>query len=83
MSALTNQYFNFIKQAGYKYWKDGLGYYFDNGSRRFSVMKTGPIFQCYFNVKDNGAWVLKDKSNGILDFDQCLIWVTNNIRKSI
>jgi hypothetical protein len=79
---LTTQYFNFIKQAGYEYSKDDLGYYFDSGLKKFSIMKTGSMFECYYNVKQsNGGWGLKDKQLGIFDFVQGLRWVLTKIQQ--
>lgn len=82
-SQITNQRMQFIKKAGYQYSKDDLGFYFDNGKQRFSIMKTGPIFQCYQNIKTESGWVLKQRSNGILQFDECLTWILNIIQRGI
>jgi hypothetical protein len=78
---IITQYFNFIKQAGYKYSKDNLGYYFDNGLKRYSIMKTGPMFICYFNIKVNSGFVLKDKSNSTINFEDTLRWVLLKIQQ--
>lgn len=79
---LTTQYLNFIKQAGYKYSKDDLGYYFDNNLKKFSIMKVGPVFECYYNIKQgSGVWSLKEKKIGFLDFVQGLRWVLEKIQQ--
>jgi len=80
---LTRQYMQFIQQAGFKYSKDNLGYYFDNGTKRFSIMKTGPVFDCYYNIRVNGGWVLKLKKPGVLEFQMCLRWILDVIQKGI
>lgn len=79
---LTTQYFNFIKQSGYEYSKDDLGFYFNNGLKRYSIMKTGPFFTCYYNKQEKSQWILKDKSMSMTDFVQCLIWVLKSIQTS-
>jgi hypothetical protein len=78
---ISKQYFKFIEQAGYLYSKDNLGYYFDNGMKRFSIMKTGPSFQCFYNKKSGQGFVLKAKSTNFIDFNHCLQWVLTNIQK--
>jgi hypothetical protein len=78
---ITTQYLNFIKQAGYQYSKDVLGFYFDNGLKKYSIMKNGPLFQCYYNQKNGTGWALKAKSNTMFQFDECLKWILNNIQK--
>ena len=78
---VTRYYMNAIKQYGFQYSKDDLGYYFDNGKSKYSIMKHGPIFQCYLNIKVETNWVLIGKSNGILEFNECLKWVMNSIQK--
>ena len=77
---LATQYFNFIKQAGFKYSKDDLGFYFDNGLKRFSVINTGPFMQCFYNKKQRNKWVLQDKSKSTTDLIQCLMWILKNIQ---
>jgi len=78
---VTKQYFTFLEQAGYQYSKDNLGYYFDNGTNRFSIMKTGPLLMCYFNKKIGKSWNLKSKSQSFLDFNLCLQWILTQIQK--
>lgn len=79
---MTNQYFSFIKSSGYQYSKDDLGIYFDNGKNKFSIMKNGHIFQCYFNQKNTNGWTLKDKSNSFFNFIEALQWVLTTIQKN-
>ncbi|MFW6008416.1 MAG: hypothetical protein ACOCP8_04030 [archaeon] len=79
---IIHQYHQFIKQTGYKYSKDDLGFYFDNGKNKFSIMKSGPSFICYFNVRENNDWILKSKSHMMLQFDEGLRWVLTNIQKN-
>jgi hypothetical protein len=75
------QYFDFIKAAGFDYSKDNLGFYFDNGLKKFSVIKTGPFMQCYYNKMEKDKWVLKDKSQSTSDILVCLMWILKNIQE--
>lgn len=77
---LVKQYRYIIKQAGFSMSENALGYYYDNGLKKFSIMKTGPIFICYYNINQNGIWILKQKSNGLLQLDMCLQWIVNLIQ---
>lgn len=78
---LTKQYGKFLQQVGFKYSKDDLGYYYDNGIKRFSIMKCGSIFNCFYNIKVNDNWVLKDKKQGIIKYEICLRWILDNIQR--
>lgn len=78
---LAKQYGQFLQQAGFKYSKDNLGYYYDNGTKRFSIMKCGPLFNCFYNIKINNNWVLKGKKNGIMQYEICLRWILEIIQK--
>ena len=75
------QYMNIIKQADFEYSKDNLGYYFDNGLKKFSIMKSGPLFSCFYNKKSDAGWILKAKQMGILDFGEGLHWIILQIQK--
>jgi hypothetical protein len=75
----NSQYFKTIKQAGYEYSKDSLGYYFTKGDKKFSIMKSGPLFKCYYNINNNGQWILQDNKSDFFDFEQCLIWILQKI----
>lgn len=77
---IISQHFNFIKQAGFSYSKDDLGFYFDNGLKKFSVIKTGPFMKCYYNKNEKDQWVLKDKSQNTTDILQCLMWIFAHIQ---
>lgn len=77
---LARQYMQFIEQAGFKYSKNVLGYYYDNGIKKFSIMKTGPVFVCYYNINVNGTWTLKQKSQNLLQFEICLKWILDIIQ---
>ncbi len=80
---LNKQYLEFIKTAGYNSSKDTLGTYFDNGMHRFSIMKTGTIYQCYLNEKSVNGWVLKKKSNNFFNFIDALRWILMIIQRGI
>jgi hypothetical protein len=79
---LVNQLFQFIKQAGYSYSKDDLGFYFDSGLKRFSIMKTGPFLKTYYNVKEKGKYKLKDKLASTMNLFECLQWILKKIQQS-
>lgn len=78
---LTKQYLNHIKNAGYQYSKDDLGYYFDNGKEKFSINKTGPFYKCFYNIRKNNTWELKNRKNPTMDFNDCLVWILLNIQQ--
>lgn len=80
---LVQQYRKIIRQAGFNESKNVLGYYYDNGLQKFSIMKTGPIFICYHNINTNGVWTLKQKSTGLLQLDICLQWIVNIIQNNL
>ena len=72
---IVSQYFKFIQDSGYKYWKDPLGFYFERGLKRFSVIKIGPFLDVYYNLKENGKFVLQEKVTGKIQLLECLIWI--------
>lgn len=79
---LTKQYMGFIKQADFEYSKDKIGYYFDNGIKKFSIMQSGPLFNCFYNKKnDNNEYVLVDKRIGEFEFSNCCAWILSHIQK--
>lgn len=80
---LTKQYMQFIEQAGYKDYNDNLGYYFDNGIKKFSVMKSGPVFNFFYNKKVDGAWILQLRKMGMLNFEECLRLILDCIQKEV
>jgi len=72
---LVNQYFKYIKDAGYKYWKDDMGFYFEAGIKRFSIIKVGPFLDVYYNKKENGKYTLQEKITGKIQLLECLQWI--------
>jgi DNA-binding transcriptional regulator YhcF (GntR family) len=80
--AMVNQYFKMIKQSGYVYSKDSNGSYFDNGTKRFSVIKTGPFMTTYYNKKKSNRWVLQDKMTATLKTIDCLQWILKKIQSN-
>ena len=80
---MVNQYFAMIKNAGYKYSKDELGYYFDNGLKRFSIMRTGPFVQAFYNKREDGNWKLQDKQTTTIQLYESLQWILQKIQSGV
>lgn len=72
---LINQYFKFLKDSGYTYWKDKLGFYLSRGVKRFSVIQIGPFLDVYYNKKENGKYVLQEMLKGQISLLECLKWI--------
>ena len=72
---MVNQYFKYLKDMGYKYWKDDMGFYFEAGIKRFSVIKIGPFLDLYYNKRINGKFTLQEKETGKLRMIDCLQWI--------
>lgn len=72
---LINQYFKFLKDSGYIYWKDKLGFYLSRGVKRFSVIQIGPFLDVYYNKKENGKYVLQEMLKGQISLLDCLKWI--------
>ena len=72
---MINQYFKFLKDSGYIYWKDKLGFYLERGIKRFSVIQIGPFLDVYYNKKENGKYVLQEKITGQISLLVCLRWI--------
>lgn len=72
---MINQYFKFIQDSGYKYWKDKIGFYFERGIKRFSVIRIGPFLDVYYNKKENGKYTLQEKITGQISLLVCLRWI--------
>ena len=73
--------FSFIKLKGYTQSKDVLGFYFDKGDRKLSIMRNASWFICYHNVKVNDSWQLVNKSQIFDNFGSALLWVAREIEK--
>jgi hypothetical protein len=80
--AMVNQYFKFIKQAGFAYSKDSNGFYFNNGTKMFSIIKTGPFMATYYNKKKSNKWILQDKYKSTLKLIDCLQWILKKIQSN-
>ena len=72
---LINQYFKFLKDSGYLYWKDKLGFYLSRGIKRFSVIQIGPFLDVYYNKKEEGKYVLQEMLKGQISLLECLKWI--------
>jgi hypothetical protein len=71
----TTEFFMEIKRHGYTRSQDNLGLYFDKGEKRFSCMKHGHMFICYFNKKVNNEWNLQSKSTEFSNVENALRWI--------
>jgi hypothetical protein len=80
---MVNQYFKFIKEAGYDYSKDSNGYYFNNGTNMFSIIQTGPFMATYFNKNKSNRWILQDKRAATLNLIDCLQWILKKIQNNL
>ena len=80
---MVNQYFKYIQDSGYRYWKDNLGFYFERGKKRFSVIQVGPLMDVYYNIKQNGKYTLKEKLTGQVLLFNCLRWIYDKSRETI
>lgn len=81
MIKINNAYYNIIKQAGYKYSKDNMGFYFDNGINKFSIIVIGNIYEFYFNKYENGIYNLIDKQVGVIDLNVILLKIIQIIQE--
>lgn len=72
---IINQYFKFLKDSGFKYWKDKLGFYLERNLQRFSIIQIGPYYDVYYNKKENNAFILKDKLTGQISLIKVLQWI--------
>lgn len=72
---IINQYFKFLKDSGFKYWKDKLGFYLERNLQRFSVIQIGPYYDVYYNKKENNQFVLKGKLTGQISLLKVLQWI--------
>lgn len=72
---IINQYFKFLKDSGFKYWKDKLGFYLECNLQRFSIIQIGPYYDVYYNKKENNVFILKDKLTGQISLIKVLQWI--------
>lgn len=70
---------SFFKKLGYKYTKDPNGMYFDKDNIRISVMKCGPIYNCYINEFKSGKFVLIEKQLNLLNLEFVNNWMMTKI----
>lgn len=78
---INRQYFDIIKSKNYAYSKNEMGYYFDHDDKKFSIIKTGPYMQCFYNKRINDNWQLQSCSNHMTDINLCLNWIINKINE--
>lgn len=78
--SFNRQYFDIIKNNGFKYSKDAMGYYFDKDDEKFSIIKTGPYCQCFYNKLIDNTWKLQKNSYHLTNFNDCLIWIIENLK---
>lgn len=70
-----------IKAHGYKMTNDKMGIYFDYNNKKFSIIKTGEIYNCYCNEKskEDSKYELQDTYYSQILLKQCLYWILNKI----
>ena len=51
MNGEEKNYINILKMKGFVLTKDKMGMYFDKGNKKFSIIKIGDIYNCYFNER--------------------------------
>jgi hypothetical protein len=74
--------FRIIKAHGYKVTSDKMGTYFNNGDKKFSIIKIGDIYNCYYNKKvSERDYELKESFLSQILMKQCLFWIVNNLNK--
>lgn len=80
---MINLYFKLMKESGYRYWKDKLGFYFERGIKRFSAIRIGPYFDVYYNKKENGKYVLQEKITAQISMLTVLVWIFERSKNSL
>lgn len=68
---------------GFQSYKDVLGTYFTKTTHKFSIMKHGNAFICYYNMHKNNQWVLTAKSGVFQNYAQALHWVYERASKAL
>lgn len=66
-------------QFGYKFHKDGLGYYFDKHKERLTIQKIGTYYNVYRNKLSNGQFILVNKQMNLIDLNFVKRWVLQNL----
>lgn len=79
----VNDLYRMIRTYGFKISKDELGYYFDNGPHKFSIIKTGPFMKVYYNVLNVNHYELQDRLNTTMRMIDCLEWILKKIQREI
>lgn len=79
----VNELYKLIRNYGFKISKDELGYYFDNGPHKFSIMKTGPFMRVYYNILNVNHYELQDKLDTTIRMIDCLEWILRKIQKAL
>lgn len=82
MTPTERQLTQLIKAQGYKITSDKMGIYFKGHSNMFSFIKTGDIYNCYYNKNIDGEYQLQDKLQSQIMLDVCLRWVLSKISQN-
>lgn len=72
-----------LTSSGFQSYKDVLGIYYTKTTHKFSIMKHGNAFICYYNINRDNQWVLTDKSNPFQDYSQAMMWVYERASKAL
>lgn len=70
-----------IKGFGYKVSSDNMGIYLTGDVNKFSFIKTGDIYNCYYNKLIDGQYVLQENLYSQILLTPCLQWAYNIIRR--
>lgn len=66
-----------LKASGYVLTQDKMGYYFDKNDKKFSIIKTGNIYNVYYNKKIENNYQLQETLFSQILLKQCLFWIVN------
>lgn len=72
-----------LLSLGFQSHKDVLGTYFIKTTHRFSIMKHGNAFLCYYNMHKDNQWQLVDKSGVFQNYTQAIHWVYERAAKAL
>ena len=77
MNIEEKNYINLLKTNGYIMTADKMGYYFDKGNKKFSIIKIGDIYNCYLNERndEHSSYALKENFVSQIQLSQCLRWI--------
>lgn len=72
---MNHKIITYFVKIGYSFKKDALGYYFDKGFNRLSIMKVGPIFNCYHNKFNGNKFILINSKLNVMNEQEVFDWM--------